>query len=77
VDWGGATTSGDRIYVHVLDAPVDGELVIPIQSDANITIRNSKSEAVTFDRTTEGVIIYVASAGSDAPDAVFTIEPAA
>ena len=70
-EWGGATTTGGTIYAHVLDAPPDGTIHVPLEPGANVTVRYFDGSPATFERTTEGVRISRVS--PHGPDTVLVI----
>ena len=73
--WGVATRKGDKLYLHVFDWPKNGELIVPLKSEAaSASLLVAPAEKLSVQRESERLVIKVPAAAPDAVDSVVVLE---
>lgn len=73
-DYGVSTHRGDRVYVHVLHRPTNGELRLPTLSARVISARVLGGAQVQFDQNREFLRLTVPPVGTESADMVIKLD---
>ena len=73
--WGRITQKRDRLYLHVFDAPADGQLVLPLQANVRRAyLLADRRQAVTTAQTPAGLTVTLPASLPDADATVIALE---